>query len=461
MKFSIIIPFFNAEQYLSTAIDSVIHQTLDFKDNIEIVLIDDGSTDNSQEICLEYKRLFPNNIIYIYTANNGPSHARNIGIENVSPSSDIIGFLDADDYISSNSLENVYTFFHTHKEVNMAVIPLFHLDNTVNPHKLNYRFDKGSRVINILNEYHAIHFHIGGCFFKANILKNSNEWRFRQDLRFWEDALLINLFLLTYKKYGVVSEAKYYYRKHQKNQSLVSRSWYQKSRYIPMLNNCYEFLVSQSINLYNEIIPYIQYLIIYHLRLYLVPKNSWIIYEVLTVQEQNAFFQGIVNLIKKFDDKYIMDQPFPYYYKYFLISLKKNGWPFKPVVLYPIDEQHITITKWTLHNHKWLIEGNFKNKAYNLKKDDRIFIKRKEKIIYTNSEQLDSKSIVIWGNLVRDFTYSGFSVSLPINYVKFQFGLETKEGNTILLNHVNLFKFMIKKVTKTLLNYFHRKRKNE
>jgi len=56
MKFSIIVAIFNTEKYLEECFDSVINQTIGFEDNIELILINDGSSDNSEEICLRYQK---------------------------------------------------------------------------------------------------------------------------------------------------------------------------------------------------------------------------------------------------------------------------------------------------------------------------------------------------------------------------------------------------------------------
>lgn len=68
--FRIIIPVYNAEKYLTETIESVIHQTLSFKENICIHLIDDASSDNSLKICNEYKKKYPRNIIVTHFKQN-------------------------------------------------------------------------------------------------------------------------------------------------------------------------------------------------------------------------------------------------------------------------------------------------------------------------------------------------------------------------------------------------------
>jgi glycosyltransferase involved in cell wall biosynthesis len=100
MKLSIIIPMFNSEKYISRCLDSVIDQNLS-NDEYEILIINDGSTDNSLNICKGYESKH-SNIKIISSKNRGQSSARNIGIQN--SQGDYIYFIDSDDYIATNSL---------------------------------------------------------------------------------------------------------------------------------------------------------------------------------------------------------------------------------------------------------------------------------------------------------------------------------------------------------------------
>ena len=80
-KFSVIIPIYNVEEYLEDAIKSVINQSIGFEENIQIILINDGSTDKSEKICLKYAQDYPENIIYVKQKNEGVSSARNNGLK--------------------------------------------------------------------------------------------------------------------------------------------------------------------------------------------------------------------------------------------------------------------------------------------------------------------------------------------------------------------------------------------
>lgn len=99
---SVIIPVYNVEKYLQECLNSVIAQT--YK-NIEIIVIDDGSTDNSGKICDEYAKK-DNRIKVIHKANGGLSDARNFGID-ISKGK-YVYFVDSDDYIDIDTIESMY-----------------------------------------------------------------------------------------------------------------------------------------------------------------------------------------------------------------------------------------------------------------------------------------------------------------------------------------------------------------
>lgn len=96
---SVIIPVYNVEAYLRECVESVLKQTYQ---NFEIILVDDGSTDSSGDICDEYAGN-DERICVIHQKNSGPSKTRNTGLENANGK--YIYFLDSDDYIERNALE--------------------------------------------------------------------------------------------------------------------------------------------------------------------------------------------------------------------------------------------------------------------------------------------------------------------------------------------------------------------
>lgn len=103
VKVSIIVPVFNAEPYLRECIDSLLSQTIK---EVELIFIDDGSTDNSAAIIESYQNL-ESRISLIQQQNQGVSIARNVGLE--AAKGQFIGFVDADDYIDPDMYKRLYT----------------------------------------------------------------------------------------------------------------------------------------------------------------------------------------------------------------------------------------------------------------------------------------------------------------------------------------------------------------
>lgn len=99
-KTSIVIPVYNVAEFLKECVDSAVNQTYQ---NIEIILVDDGSTDSSGTICDTYQRNYPDKVKVIHQKNGGLSNARNTGLRNAT--GDFIYFLDSDDYIELDTIE--------------------------------------------------------------------------------------------------------------------------------------------------------------------------------------------------------------------------------------------------------------------------------------------------------------------------------------------------------------------
>ena len=139
---SIIIPVYNVEKYLSNCIDSVINQTYT---NIEILLINDGSTDNSQKICEEYTNI-DKRIILINKENGGLSDARNMGIINANGK--YITFIDSDDTVKENYIEYLYKLLLKYK-TNMSIAA--------------YSVISNKKIINIGQGYKEENFNTKDC----------------------------------------------------------------------------------------------------------------------------------------------------------------------------------------------------------------------------------------------------------------------------------------------------------
>lgn len=121
---SIIIPVYNVAQYLQRCLDSVVNQTLK---NLEIIIVDDGSTDESFRICKKYKNN-DHRILLIHKDNGGLSSARNKGLEYVS--SKYVVFIDSDDYIHKDMIQILYNNIHSNPNLDTVFCSFYKETNS-------------------------------------------------------------------------------------------------------------------------------------------------------------------------------------------------------------------------------------------------------------------------------------------------------------------------------------------
>lgn len=123
-KVSCIVPVYNVEKYLEKCLNSLVNQTLQ---DIEILVINDGSTDSSQDIIDKFVANFPQKVKGIYKENGGQGSARNYGLEIVQ--GEYISFVDSDDWIEEDCFEEVYSVA---KENNSDIVIFNMVDNYEN-----------------------------------------------------------------------------------------------------------------------------------------------------------------------------------------------------------------------------------------------------------------------------------------------------------------------------------------
>ncbi|SQG63803.1 putative glycosyltransferase [Corynebacterium renale] len=146
--FTVVIPAYNVEDYLEEAVQSILNQDIGFEDHVEIVIVNDGSTDKSGEIADRLAHKYPANIHVIHQANQGVSMARNNGMAQAKGL--YVGFLDPDDKYSHETFRHVKSFFDVHgNEVDVVGIPIVFFEAQQGDHPLNVKFDDGTRVIDI------------------------------------------------------------------------------------------------------------------------------------------------------------------------------------------------------------------------------------------------------------------------------------------------------------------------
>lgn len=143
-KVSIIIPIFNVEKYLRRAFDSILNQTMDLKD-IEVIMVDDVSTDNSKDIIKEYADKYPNFTAVFHEKNSGGAFGpRNTGLKIAT--GEYIMFLDPDDEYALDMCETLYNKI---KDTNVEMVKCNHQIVDTNFSRKDYYYDKNINEVEI------------------------------------------------------------------------------------------------------------------------------------------------------------------------------------------------------------------------------------------------------------------------------------------------------------------------
>ena len=213
--YSIVVPVYNSAKYLRKCVDSLVAQTIG-KDKLEIILVNDGSTDESADLCREYASKY-SFVIYVEQDNAGVSRARNRGIEVAT--GDYIGFVDSDDWVSKNMVAKVDEFYSNCSEkVNVAVCPVYNMHGAKKkPHYANGKFGKGSRIVSLERpRWTYVVSRIAPAFFRADAIK---ELRLDEGVTYYEDTKFCSEALMDSMLLGIVSGCAYYYRRSSGEES--------------------------------------------------------------------------------------------------------------------------------------------------------------------------------------------------------------------------------------------------
>ena len=212
-KVSIIIPVYNTEKYLRKCLDSVCNQTLS---DIEIICINDCSTDNSLGVLEEYSVNDKRLKIIDFKENKGVSVARNKGIDEAK--GEYIGFIDSDDYIDLDFYEKLYNkaietnadaskgniFDVKNEEIELT--DFYNINNKIRKNKINFLYGFTSAI------------------YKTKVIKGNNIY-FPEGITHFEDPYFSIKLSININKIEITDSAKYYYVKHDKSACANSKTF--------------------------------------------------------------------------------------------------------------------------------------------------------------------------------------------------------------------------------------------
>lgn len=246
-RYSVISAVYGVEKYLDDMMASLLRQTLDFRKHIQVILVDDGSTDRSGAICDEWAARFPDNVQVIHKENSGQAGARNAGLPLAT--GDWVTYTDPDDFLDRNYLLEVdrnlddqpsdapphlvvcnFTTFHENKY-------------RLQKHPLSYRFDYGIRSTVLDEASNDLHMAVNSAFFRRNVLL-AEQLKFENLRPNFEDAQFVARHLLASRMPRVlfVSTAQYWYRKRSDGSSSLDGSWEHPGAYTTVLDACLQLL---------------------------------------------------------------------------------------------------------------------------------------------------------------------------------------------------------------------------
>lgn len=420
-KFSVVIPVYKVEKYLEETILSVINQDMRFKDDIQIILVNDGSPDKSKEICLKYSKMYPNNIIYVEQENAGVSAARNNGMQYIKGK--YTNFLDSDDTWSTDSFRKVYNFFEKHYDSIDMVACRMKFFGKINgfSHALDYKF-KSDGIVNIKENRSKIQLSVTSAFFKTSAIRNL---KYDTELKYAEDAKFISELLLKSEKYGVMRSAVHNYRKREDESSAIQTRTETKDWYTKTIEKCYKVIFKMSKEKYGKVIPYFQYQIMYDLQWRLRIELG----KTLSKEEAAFYLQSLKDILQEIDDYIICEQrKIPGEVKLYALTLKygkdaKKELEFRDKNIY---YKNIHIAK--LYNDYFIIIRNLDIKNGNLQLEGQItcFLNNEDYNIYFEDQNGEKHYLEYYkmehkkrkGTDRYILEPRGFKVEIPLDKVK-------------------------------------------
>lgn len=211
-KVSVIVPVYNVESYLEKCLDSLVNQMLF---DLEIIIVNDGSKDNSQQIINDFAARFPNKIKAFSKENGGLSDARNFGLKHCT--GEYIGFVDSDDYVTADMFDEMYALAQKHN-AEMVICNLQKVDQLGNVTQRLTQIPNMEEKI-VLKEHFSVFSDLSyfACnkIFKTDLFLNQS---FKKGIHF-EDIQLIPQLLLECKT--IAQTQKFHYQYLERTDSIT------------------------------------------------------------------------------------------------------------------------------------------------------------------------------------------------------------------------------------------------
>ena len=417
-KVSIIVPVYNAEQYLEKCLDSLVNQTLGKE--IEIIIVNDGSTDKSKQIVESYQKNYPDIIKAFTVENGGPAKARIFALKHAT--GEYIGFVDSDDYVVTDMFEKLYEMAKQ-EDADISTCGFYRFDNE--------KFVERETAIrecygHDVYEYPSIFFnslpYIWNKIFKRELIEKNN-LTFHAELTIFEDLIFTYSSFIHANKITRIPQPLYYYRV-DRDDSLSNTFRKERFDFFPAMDILIKYFKDNGVFEYFD--DYLLFIILKHVFVILEKDNK-----LSEIGLKNKFLNKSFKYLTK-------NFPFWKEYRYYYKRFKKHRSLYKSKTYWRI---RMFLKKNTL---KKILK--FKNNLFDaLKMTKRkelghYFLKYcklplEEDKIFINSQQgnnLSGNMFYIIKELVNNPNYKKFKIHVLCNK-------EKMEDFTQKLKYYNLY----------------------
>lgn len=425
---SVIVAVYNNEKYVEECIKSVIQQDFEFT-KIQLILIDDGSTDNSATICENYANQYQN-ILFMKHKNHGVSYTRNIGIQKAEGK--YIMLLDSDDFISAETVRELFHFMEENPEIDISSYTMknYKGEKTSN-HYRNKLYIFGTGVYSIEEFPHLSQATINIIF--RNQGKENTLYDEKMTLA--EDEKFNTAIIMQKGKIGFCKEATYYYRKHGESVSSTKQNPYYC---FEQFTNYFQYLIEQYTNQEGVLPKYIQGLILQGIKWRI---NSDLFFPYHLEQEE---YQKAIEKIKKIlshieIDTILEKTNMNTFFKMYLLKLRETPLELKVgygpnfsinhenKIVYTDSKVELVFNRFKIKNHQIYMLGYIRSPLCEFVQPQ-LYIQvngqPKEALV------LSSSNMDYYGANIKTNTFYKFEYTLPLeNLQNFSFSLKVQENN--------------------------------
>lgn len=333
-QYTVISPVHNVGEYLNEYFQSFVSQRLDFKKNIKLILVNDGSTDDSEKIIKDWQLRYPENIKYLNKENGGPGSARNFGLDYLKANwgaftnfagpensgleqfkENWITFIDPDDFVDLRYFSEIDSFLSRNHNKNIGILNsnIISYDDEKkkfsDTHLLKFRFAGKGVVLPSYKLGRHVNLSVAGVFFPPGLILNS-DLRFDERLRpNFEDTHFVSCYIAELNKtnIGYLERAKYYHRKRPQGFLMPHVSWEHPGLYGDTLDYGCLDVFKRFKDLYGSVPEHIQRAVLFNLLWYIKKSlNNAELTDFLTEKERCRFYSNFEELFSYIDPEVIL-----------------------------------------------------------------------------------------------------------------------------------------------------------